>query len=408
MRYLFVAAAIAMAHPPALAQPVDSIDVNTLVRRARSSPNVALAEAGVETAEATYRGTQPLLPSNPQVSLSFGRRQPANGLEVQAQIQQPLNVAGQRRSRRRAARMGVESAQHSRRWSLRFAEQEVRRWAYRAIIEGERIAIATRAREVAERIRTTALTRVEAGEASPLDVLLAETEVARARRNELAAELREQRARTELAQLVDWADPQVPVVRGELPELSQPPPLEQLVARAGESLALTPARAALRASQAAVDAADRGAVPNPSVGAYYGREGDTQAAHVWLVTIGLPLPLWRRNQPAREAARANAFRRERELEVAQRMIRSRVAQLRATLAAAFETARVYETTGLQSVQQSLARTQRAFELGELSLLDVTQMRQRVLLALDEWMEARLTYYDAVTRLEAFVTESRED
>ena len=407
MRYLFVAAAIVVAHPQALAQLVESVDVDTLVRRARSSPNVALAEVGVETAEATYRGTQPLLP-NPQVSLSFGRRQPANGFEVQAQIQQPLDIAGQRRSRRRAARMGVESAERSHQWSLRFAEQEVRRWAYRAIIERERIAIATQAREVAERIRTTALMRVEAGEASPLDVLLAETEVARARRNELAAELREQRARTQLAQLVDWSDPQVPVVRGELPELSEPAPLEQLVARTRESLALTPARAALRASEAAVEAADRGAVPNPSVGAYYGREGDAQTAHVWLVTLGLPLPLWRRNQPARETARASVFQRERELEVAERMIRSRVALLRATLAAAYATARVYETTGLQSVRQSLARTQRAFELGELSLLDVTQMRQRVLLALDEWMEARRTYYDAATRLEAFVTESRED
>lgn len=300
--------------------------------------------------------------------------------------------------------MGVESAQHSHRWAVRLTEQEVRRWAYRAIIERERIAIATQAREAAERVRTTALARVEAGEASPLDVLLADTQVARARRNELAAGLREQQARAELARLVGWSEPQVPEVRGDLPEMSEPPPLEHLVARTTESLALTPARAALRASQAAVEAADRGGVPNPSVGAYYGREGDTPAAHVWLVTVGLPLPLWRRNEPAREAARATVFRREQELEVAERTTRTQVAQLRATVVAALETVRVYETTGLQSVQQSLTRTQRAFEIGEISLLDVTQMRQRMLVAFDEWMEARLAYYDAATQLEAFMTE----
>ncbi len=410
MRFMFLVASLLWAHP-AFAQDAsgvgttdvgETVDVEALVRRARSSPQVRLADADVAMAEAAVAGAAPLLPSNPQISLSLGRRNPPGGLELQAQLQQTLNVAGQRHARRRAAQVGVQSAEQARQWSHRTAEQEVRRWAYRAMVERERLGIAARVRALAEEIRRVARLRVETGEASPVDVLLAETEVARARGSEIAAALREQQARAELARLVDWPRPQVPVVTGEFPELREPPPMRQLVAKALQSSALLPLRTAVRAARAGIEAADRGAIPNPTVGAYYGREGDTQPAHVWMLTLGVPLPFWQRNQRAREAARATLLRRERELEVAERTVRTRVAQLRAEVAAAYQTARVYETSGLQSVQESLARTQRAFELGEISLLAVTQVRQRALSAMSAWMEARLTFYDAAARLAAFV------
>ncbi len=408
MRLQWLAAPIALAQCVLVQAQAPTVDVETLVRRARASPAVRMADADVEAAEAVLEGASPWLPSNPQVSLSVGRRLPAGGLELQAQLQQSLSVAGQRRARRRAARVGIRSAEQERGWLTRRAEHDVRRWAYRAMVERERMGIAEQVRELAEQIRQLALRRVETGEASPMDILLAETELARSRRSELVAALREQQARTELARLVDWPEPQVPVVTGALPELRPPPPLDRAIARALDAPVVVARRTALRSARANVEAADRAGVPNPFVGAYYGREGDTQPAHVWLVTLGVPLPLWRRNQPARASARATVFRRERELERTLRAVRAQVTRLHGAASTAYETARVYETSGLQSVRQSLARTQRAFELGELSLLEVSQMRQRVLAALDEWMEARLAFYDAAEQLAAFLAEGTEE
>lgn len=378
-----------------------SVTIEALIARADQSPLVGLAGADVQDAAAMMRGERAVFPSNPSVWVGLGQRLPGGGgVEVQAQLQQTLEIAGQRGRRRAAAARTMELAQGTQartRWNVR---TEVRRLGYAALLGAQRIDVAERSLALAESVRATAVRRVEAGEASPLEVLVADSDLVHARQEEIRARRLERDARTQLAGIVGWDSEIVPPIEGSLPEVVNPPPLPELLTTLAESPDMRVRNLAVRAAQAGLDAADRAAWPNPSLGLYYGREGDAaQVAHVWLVTLGLPLPLWRRNDRARARARADVFRRERELEAAAVELRARLSRLRLEVESAVARVGLYEATGLESATQNLSRTERAFELGDLSLLEVSQTRQRLLRVVEEEIEARADYYDVAMRLE---------
>ena len=346
------------------------------------------------------RGERALFPSNPTVSLGIGQRLPGGGLEVQAQLQQPLEIAGQRGRRRAAATRTMELARGSQsrtRWRV---QSEVRRLAYAALLGAQRIDVAERSLAVAERVRATAVRRVEAGEASPLEVLVADSDLVHARQAEIRARRLERDARTQLAGIVGWESEVVPPLEGALPPVLSPPSLPELLAALAESPDMRVRDLAVRAARAGLDAADRAAWPNPSLGLYYGREGDAaQVAHVWLVTLGVQLPLWRRNDRARARARAAVFRSEREQDAAAVELRTSLTRLRLEVESTAARVSLFEATGLESAAENLARTERAFELGELSLLEVSQTRQRLLRVVEEEIEARADYYEVAMRLQ---------
>ena len=396
MRLFLLLAAIALTRPAS----AQSITIDELVARANESPLVALAEADVQDADALMRGDRALFPSNPTVSLGLGQRLPGGGLEVQAQLQQPLEIAGQRGRRRAAAsrRMDLARGSQSRtRWQV---QTEVRRLAFVALLGVQRIDVAERSLAVAERVRTAAVRRVETGEASPLEVLVADSDLVHAQQAEVRARQLERDARVQLAGLVGWESEAVPPIEGSLPPVQSPPSLRELLVALTESPDLRVRQLAVRAARAGLDAADRAAWPNPSLGLYYGREGDeTQVAHVWLVTLGVQLPLWRRNDRARAQAHADVFRSEREQDAAVVALRTGMARLHVELESAAARVALFQATGLESAAENLTRTERAFELGELSLLEVSQTRQRLLRVVEEEIEARADYYEVAMRLQ---------
>ena len=274
------------------------------------------------------------------------------------------------------------------------------------MISAQRVELAEHSLAIAEQVRATTVRRVEVGEGSPIDILVVDSDLAHARQAMILARRAEQDARAQIAGLIGWGSETVPPIEGSLPAVQSPPPLRHLLAVLSESPDMKVSELAVRAAQAGLDAAERAAWPDASVGVYYGREGDAaQVAHVWLVTLGVELPVWRRNDRDRARARAQLFRRERELDVTAVELRTSLTRLRLQVESAATRVELFEDNGLESATENLARTSRAFELGELSLLAVSQTRQRLLRVVEEELEARGDYYAVATRLEAVLGQA---
>jgi cobalt-zinc-cadmium efflux system outer membrane protein len=152
-----------------------------------------------------------------------------------------------------------------------------------------------------------------------------------------------------------------------------------------------------------VELADREAWPEPSIGASWHREGGpNEHEDVIFGTLTLPIPLWQRNQGARAEARADLAIAEAELESLEGRLRARLARAESAVRAAAVRIAVFGTEVLPSFEQNLSMLERAHELGEIDVLDVSVAVERFLRAQDDALDARADYFDALADLEETV------
>ena len=69
---------------------------------------------------------------------------------------------------------------------------------------------------------------------------------------------------------------------------------------------------------------------------------------------------------------------------------------------AAERVALYETDIMPQLEENLALLERAYELGEVDIHQVSQTREQLLTATGRYIEARVTYYEAAAELEGLV------
>jgi outer membrane protein, heavy metal efflux system len=375
-----------------------------LSHAARNAPDLTRSRARVSLGEAQTEGAKPVLPDNPSAGVALGARVNPLGtnFEAQATISQSFEVAGERR-RRLAAGRAAETARRAdvdRTWWE--TEVEIRA-AFNAAIVAREAALA-QAQTVAfsERLMRAAEVRVSAGDLAPLTLRIAQTDVADARQQLLQLELEYRNACVRLAQEAGWpgAEPIEPI--GDLPK---PVATRDVSPRIGDWVdahpAVLAADADIDAAESRVVAANRDAWPHPALGAYMAHEqepGTPFASNVGLVTLSLPLPLWRRNQDERASARANlnvakadasALRYELGQEIRIRAEAVRTAAQRVT---------TYAEEMLPAFSENLGLLERAYDLGEIDILQVfvgqqrfMNQQRRALEVYDEYVQAVRAY-----------------
>ncbi len=190
-----VAACVVACCAP-LAGATRALTLSEAVSRARShAPEVVAARATVEEARGRLDAAAPWLRDNPTVDVSVGRRR-RDGTDAREHlwgVSQTVELAGQRGTRRAAARAGLAEA----------AALHGEASAQAALVAGgaflaaradeERLAIAAAAESVALDLARVAERRAAAADLGALDVALA-----RARRRGRAAIARRQRRRSRL------------------------------------------------------------------------------------------------------------------------------------------------------------------------------------------------------------------
>lgn len=378
-------------HPAAIALSWDE----ARQRAEAASGLVRRAWAERQVVQARRVGAELLFPSNPVVALQGGYRREdgvagerAEGRPVAAHLEQTLEVAGQRSTRRAQVEREIEAAT----WRERVALVEV--WARaRATYVGVQLAdaqVQAAARRVVlvERLLEGVRARVESGAASTVDLELARVEEGQARRAHLTAGLGRATAETELRALLAL-EPGVPVVlrtplgrpagwsAGVAPVGGGPSdPLDR--SRLSELLGKARAqRAELRALASSGQALDaeltrltREAVPNPTLFIDAGRDLPGQV----FVGAGLaiPLPVWRCNQGERATNRAERQLVSVEAAVTEREIDAEVERALRTVMTEGEIVRTWESLVLPAAESAVELITEGWRAGKFDLFRVIQ------------------------------------
>src|SRR5690606_6233728 len=106
--------------------------------------------------------------------------------------------------------------------------------------------------------------------------------------------------------------------------------------------------------------------------------------------------------PDRARARGRIAEAEAELTANTTTLSTRIIQARQRVAANAERARLFGTQILPTLETNLDLLQKAFELGEIDILQVMVAQERFLRTQQDALQAFADYYDAWAELEALI------
>ncbi len=307
-------------------------------------------------------------------------------------VVQELDLGGSRRLRLQAANRGVDSAEMdiaASRWSLR---QTVLARFHAAVAAQQRHLAAVEQRDRLQRLAEIAKQRKQAGDLSGLDarrITLAADEAAMALQRERAA-LRA--ARQDLAALLGDQS-QAATLRAD------PLPSAPLLPEASAAAQLTHPDLVARRQQVAqaeamAVAAQRMRIP-VELGLGYKRiDGPLSEDSALLLEIGVPIPLFDRNQAETVQRQSELDRARAELAIAERRHLAEFTALRTQIAERISAAQAYSERLIPEASELSALALRSFQAGEtplIELLETLATEARVIeLGIDSNLQAQLT------------------
>lgn len=406
--------------PTGPAVPTNMTD-NTVLRTARGLPldevvrhardnamRVRVARSRVTLGDAAVEGAKPLMVDNPQLYVGMGARVNPKGsnFEIQSTFMQPIEVGGERGLRIKAGRKyrelldrELQQVQWETYAAVHYAYNMAQLAQARASTAERTQAFSTRLLEITER-------RAQAGEISNLRVRVAAGELALARQAKLNADLEFRLACIHLSEVSGWPKGQLIMPVGQLEAPVRIKNNEDLISKLqGEHPAVKAREAAIGLGEARVKSADRDRLPEPWLGFYAGREkepGGGFDSRIGLVTLQMSLPFWKRNQAARAQSRSELTIAEQELEALRYSLALSSQRAVEAVNTAAERVRTYSREVVPRFEENLSLLQRAFELGEVELIEVFVARENFLRIQAEALDAYRSYFDSVFSLESML------
>jgi cobalt-zinc-cadmium efflux system outer membrane protein len=372
------------------------------------APRMLVARAQLERGQAAVDGAAVVLQDNLISGAMVGPRfsEGDRGIDFQVWLRQPIEIAGERKQRRQTAekvRALTNKELEETQWLV---HREVHAAFHTALVARERWKLVDKIVVSTDELLSVAQRRLQAGDISPLAVRLAEGELAQAQQASLTAERGYRASQLDLAEVAGWPPGILPEPRGELDEPKQAPPVDELLALARRLHPGLAARtSAVDAARARVELEDREAWPEPSIGATYTRESIPAAQlyeHLIQGVVTFPIPSTQRNQAGRAQARADLAARQSEQQAFRQTLETRLTRAAISVNADAKRIAAYGTEILPAFEGNLALLQRAFELGEVDLLQVLVARERLLRIQQDALTAHQDYYRDVAALEAEV------
>ena len=372
------------------------------------APRMLVGRAEIERGQAAVDGASVVLQRNLRAGAAAGPRiaEGARAVDFQVWLAQPIEIAGERKQRRQAAAKFQELTGKELQETRWLVHREVHAAFHKALVARERWHVVSKLLVSTEELLSVAERRLRAGDISPLAVRLAEGELAQARQTSFTAERGYRTAQLDLAEVAGWPPDPPPEPIGELDEPKRAPPVDDLLRLALEQHPGIAARqSAVEEAEALVRLENREAWPEPSLGVLYTRESLPNIhihEHIIQGTIAMPIPLSQRNQERRASARAELSVRQAEQEAFRQTLRARLTRAAIAVDADANRIAAYGTEILPAFEGNLALLRRAFELGEVDLLQVLVARERLLRIQQDALTAHQDYYRDVAALEAEV------
>jgi cobalt-zinc-cadmium efflux system outer membrane protein len=373
------------------------------------APQLRVARESARLADGERAAAGAWFPENPELTLSIGPRFGVwgDGLDFSAGLHQPIELSGGRSARLQAAAnhhalLAVEREQTELelRLELERAYRDAQLSRQRALLSADLAAFAAELRASVER-------RLAAGDATLIELRVAEGEAARAASEERAARQSLRIASLTLCELSGWPSGDPPLPAAELPTpraLPGEPELRALAERAHPELRL--ARARLELARAETEVAERAVSLQPVLGAEVSRESGPTEAPDWIVlgTLRVSLPLWQRHEAERARGRGEQRLAQANAEAVLHIAGLRISRALAELEGAADRLQLLAASGA-SFQDSLSLLRRGLEAGELGLLEVSVARQRLLDSQLAVLDARADYEHAFIELQRAVGQS---
>lgn len=374
----------------------DEITIEELVQLALSSnPTVGQAAARVDALRG--RWVQAGLPPNPTAGYvasevgDDGRAGQQGGFAGQEFV-----TGGKLRLNQAIVAQEIQQAQHRLNAAQLRVITDVRRAAYGVLVAQRRVEVAEELFQLSGQAVKASQELQEAQEISRAGLLQSEVEqqttsiLVQTARNELSAAWR---------QLYAFLGAEIPQSRlaGDVTQL--PAQLnwdEQLARITAASPELGAALANVLRAQNALQRAIVEPIPNleTQVSVQYDNStNDTIAG----VQVGMPLPLWNRNQGGIRQSQAEIVEARRNADRVELDIKRRLAEAFQRYATAHAQAEAYATSILPKARQTFELVQRAFRLGEANYIDL-------LTAQRTYSQTTLAYLDALNALWASWTE----
>jgi len=398
-------AALAEPPPPAAEGPApqspssqgERTSLQAVLAHAREhAPGLSVLDEEFGRVAARRRGTAPLLADNPRLAFGIGPRfggASGTDFDFALGLEQPIGVSGERKRERETIaplerRLRAERALYL--WRL---EQEIE-LAYRSLLHEEaRLAVEDRALAFALDLARIAERRVAHGEATAIEQTVVRADALRAEQRQRAARAGVVAAQLVLAELAGYPLESPPRPLEESLPKPTLPPVESLLAAAEKHPDLARQDAVVAEEHAEVRLEDRRSWIKPTVGVELAREGSagSPANYIVLGTLGLPLPAFERGQAERAERRVDEDVARAERERKRREYRARVQRAHADALAAEQQLALFTEGLLPQLAQGLSLIERAYAAGELDAIEVALVRERLLGAERDAVEARAEY-----------------
>ncbi|MGM0558168.1 MAG: TolC family protein [Myxococcota bacterium] len=368
-----------------------------------NAPDVQLARERIGLGRAAAEGARMLQRHNPEIEGEVGVGLDDPGISrAEVTLRQRLEIAGQRGLRVKAARQrqrALDAELEQARWDV---HQRVYRLYRKALIDREQLEVERDSLDFTQRLHRIAKQRFETGETARTSVIIAHAEVARAKQRRVQAKMAYEQTARELAAVVGWDREAPPIPRGE-PDAARPAPdqAELLDSVRANDPRLAVLRARLEQARAQLSVEQRDVWPDPTVGVGYeqGNMGTSAVSSQLRFIVGIPLPLWNRNQGGIDLAKARTGVFSQAISNRTQILENRVAQRAAAVDASYRQAEIYQDEVLPALETQLELLQEGFKLGEMSLLDVMNARDRLLAVQRQHLTALHEYFAAISQLE---------
>jgi cobalt-zinc-cadmium efflux system outer membrane protein len=375
----------------------------------RASPVVYGEQRGLEALEGRRVAAGLLLPSNPSLALTLGRRETApgaaepNGVTWSASLSQELEVAGQRGARLDA----VHAEQSGQRQRIVSAQREAASSAlvayFDALAAQQERKLAEHLVDLARALTVLARGRAEAGLGSNVEAELADAAAVRLAQARFAAD---RRVATTVATLTTFLgqDPTRTAVQveGELVPLAvvnaEPTALARLAVGRRAEIALAEAERETQERRASVFRRSR--IPSPTLSVFAQSDRVNERAFGAGLSFPIPLPAPIGRTYAGEIAEAESLARRAQSETGRvrRSVLLEVATATANVASRKQELELFSPERLARAEQALTAIARELEARRLSVRDALIEQQALIELLQTAIEARRQLCLASTEL----------
>jgi outer membrane protein, heavy metal efflux system len=396
------------AHPANL-EPAGALPLREALRLAlERNPELAAFSWEVRASEA--RTLQEGLLPNPELAVEVedfggsGEVRETRAAQTTLQLAQLVEVGGKRAKRARVAALEQRLAG----WDYEAHRIEVLTAVTRAFLAvlaaQERLALSEQLQGLAETALDMVTSQIREGAASRVERTRAQVTLSSARvdREQKAAELEVARAR--LAELWGSDTPAFSEVTGDLTMFPAPHPLAELEARVEQNPDLARWNEEIERRRAAVELADSLRLPNVSVGPGVRWLNETND-YGFVFGLGIPLPVFDRNQGERLAARSELGRGREEQRAAEARVRTALRTAHRQLMAAYQRVTALRDETLPSAEEAYQQSLDAYHRGLFRYLEVLDAQRTLFDLRDGYIGALEDYHSAIAELEGLTGEA---